>query len=87
MVFPTHGSSAAGSAESFGIKRDWEGVFEMLVRLREEVAKSQGAANGEDNGMNGMAYALDEKPTLADATSRNPAASLPSAQWLGTTKA
>jgi len=35
----------------------------MLVRLREEVAKSQGAAaNGEDNGMNGMAYALDTKP-------------------------
>jgi len=36
----------------------------MLVRLREEVAKSQGAANGEDNGMNGMAYALDTRSPL-----------------------
>jgi len=52
---PDRTAKQVGSAESFGIKRTGKVSSEMLVRLREEVAKSQGAAaNGEDNGMNGI---------------------------------
>ena len=61
--------------KAFGLETTGKVSAEMLARLREEVAKRHGAAaNGGDNGMPGMAYALDTRtPTVADAiASRNP---------------
>jgi len=82
MVFGPR-TAALREAKAFGLVRTGKVSSEMLVRLREEVAKRHGAAaNDGDNGMNGMAYALDTEPHW-QMRSLVPAASLPSAQWQG----
>lgn len=72
---PRTATALREAQKAFGLARTGKATAEMLARLREEVAKSRGAAtNGGDNGTNGMAYALDTKsPAVADAiASRNP---------------
>jgi len=48
------------------LKRDWEGVFGNASAIAGRSCQKSGAAaaNGEDNGMNGMAYALDTRSPL-----------------------
>ncbi len=61
--------------KSYGLQVSGKATPETLAKLREEIAKRQGnGANGEDNGTQGMSYALDAKsPTIADAiATRNP---------------
>ncbi len=61
--------------KSYGLQVSGKATPETLAKLREEIAKRHGnGANGEDNGTQGMSYALDAKsPTIADAiATRNP---------------
>ncbi len=72
---PRTAAALREAEKAFGLEKTGKVSAEMLARLREEVAKRHGAAaNGGDNGMPGMAYALDTRtPTVADAiASRNP---------------
>ena len=72
---PRTASALREAQKAYGLAVTGKASTETLARLREEVAKKDGnAANGDTNGIGGMAYAMDTKsPTVADAiASRNP---------------
>jgi glucose-6-phosphate dehydrogenase assembly protein OpcA len=71
IIGPRTASAVREAQKAYGLARTGKVTPEMLARLREELAKSQG--NGNDV-MNRVTYASDTKsPTVADAiASRNP---------------
>ncbi len=75
IMGPRTASAVREAQKAYGLERNGKVSPEMLTRLREELAKSQGnAANGGNNVPSSVTYASDTKsPTVADAiASRNP---------------
>jgi len=65
MVFRTAQQQRCGKRRKLWNKEDWEGVFGNASAIAGRSCQTSYAAMG-DNGMNGMAYALDTRsPTLA----------------------
>lgn len=72
---PRTAAALREAQKAYGLSVTGKATAETLAQLREAVAKRLGnAANGGDDGIKSIAYALDTKsPTVADAiASRNP---------------